>query len=290
MGKLQFDQLCHEVGLQSEQDIDVVKRYLVFTKQLYQKTDHDVWACKFGAEVEESDFGVLKIKRTVKVLQGIISDLDAEILKSKAEAKMLVALGLSTRALHHLRIAKKFDLVLQQRLSSLDILDNLLSKINQSRTELDILSAYEVGTKTLKEILKKDELQLDNIQDTMDALTDVLEDQEEISNAMASVEEFDEDLENELDALIQSATATPLKGQSSSDIISQPGTPQRVPATETAALSRENSKIGLKRPALAGGSGPPSRNSSDGIENKLEQLKVSTPKLKKKVAEMIPAE
>lgn len=300
LDKGQFDQFCHEFGIDAESDIDVIKKYLVSTKQLYHKTEQGVWACKFGAEVVESDFGILKIKKTMKVLQGIISDMEVEIQKAKAEAKMLVALGLNTRALYNLRVAKKLDHVLQQRLSSLDTLDNLLSKINQSKTQIEIMSAYEVGTKTLKDILKKDELSLENVQDTMDALSDVLEDHEEISNAIANTEDFEEELEIELEAMIQADASTPptpisASGQLyGSGIIPQQGSPIR--------LKGSDSKIGtpnMRMKVMAGsGSHLGSTRSSDKeseLEARLDQLKMSTTppaplKSKKKVAEMLPAE
>ena len=312
---MQFDQLCRKAGLDTEQDIQLIKRHLIATKRLYQKMNQDIWACKFGNEIIDTDFGILKIKKTMQVLQGIISDLETEIQKSKSEARMLVSLGLNTRALYNLKVAKKLDLVLQQRLSSLDTLDNLLSKINQSKTQLDILSAYEVGTAKLKEILNKDELKLDNVQDTMDALTDVLEDQEEISNAMASVEDFDEELESELNALIQSeplsAVDTPERTPffEPAPIISQPGTPLRArtplgksepkistPVMKMKVMATSPTKVNLPRANSSSLHGSSRSSNKDAeLESRLEQLKVlGTPpspvKPKNNVNEMMPAE
>ena len=70
-----------------------------------------------------------------------------------------------------------------------------------------MLSAYEVGTDTLKSVIKESGLTPESVEDTMDKLSDVLADQKEIEDALHIGSEqvvniSDDDVEEELEKLV----------------------------------------------------------------------------------------
>jgi charged multivesicular body protein 7 len=112
--------------------------------------------------------------------------------------------GKKSTALYHLKSKKNLLKLLETRLGSLETLENIVLKINSSKTEIEILNAYNVGSEALKQILGRKELQIDNVEHTIDALAEVLADHRDIEDAMQiSQESYDDnDLENELDLLV----------------------------------------------------------------------------------------
>lgn len=112
--------------------------------------------------------------------------------------------GKKSTALYHLKSKKNLLKLLETRLGSLETLENIVMKINSSKTEIEILNAYNVGSEVLKQILGRKELQIDNVEHTIDTLAEVLADHRDIEDAMQiSQESYDDnDLENELDLLV----------------------------------------------------------------------------------------
>jgi charged multivesicular body protein 7 len=206
MDRETFDEYCSLVGI-TAQDIPLLIKYLVINQLVHCKEQGNVYAMKFHQEISDHDFGTLKVQRTISTLQKQITDIEERIQKSKMGARELVAQGRKTRALYQLKMSKNLEAVLHQRLSSLDTLDGILFKIHNSKTNVEIMNAFDAGTKTLRSILDRKELSLDNVENTMDALTEVLQDQAEIEQAMQLGEMTDKDLESELevelDALVE---------------------------------------------------------------------------------------
>lgn len=73
---------------------------------------------------------------------------------------------------------------------------------------LQVLSAYQIGSNSLKSFAKENNLTAESVEDTMDALQDTLADQEEVDNAITMGQnailkpEEDEELEQELEGLL----------------------------------------------------------------------------------------
>jgi hypothetical protein len=108
------------------------------------------------------------------------------------------------KAMYHLKQRKNLESVVQKRIASLETLEILLQKIHSSHTDIEILEAYKVGSQTLSSILGKKELSIDNVEATMDSLQEVLQDQQDIENAMKIGQvEMDDDLEQELNRLVE---------------------------------------------------------------------------------------
>lgn len=108
-----------------------------------------------------------------------------------------------------LRSKKALQDLLSKRSGALETIDKLVLGIETATGDLEIVKAYQSASETLRKILNKPELQSDTVAQTMDDVSDILADQQEIDDLVtqgsqeavsaAGIQAVDEDeLEREL--------------------------------------------------------------------------------------------
>lgn len=132
--------------------------------------------------------------------------LKEEIESCRNRAKYLGSKRKS-EAILLLRKGNRLKQILEKREKSIETIEEILERIEESHTDKEILEAYRLGTSSIKEATVKQGLTLESIDNTMEDLTEVLADQKEIDNALvAGIEELqsDPELEEQLSRLMTS--------------------------------------------------------------------------------------
>ncbi|KAJ3272633.1 Charged multivesicular body protein 7 [Terramyces sp. JEL0728] len=181
LDKEDYDHLSSRNELESQ----IITEYLIYKfKQ------------KEGLEITDTDVDIIKLQKTVKSIRKQIAEIEGQINKLEIEIKELLVQKKRQKAVYSLKKKKTLESVLERRLNSLATVENIVDKINEKTTELEILEAYSTGTVVLKEFLKK----MDKAQDTVDDLQDILADHKEIEDVM-NITTYD-DVEEELEELL----------------------------------------------------------------------------------------
>ncbi|KAI8894100.1 Snf7-domain-containing protein, partial [Globomyces pollinis-pini] len=204
--------LILELGISSEKDIEIILRNFKLQQLVLSTVDSKMTIYKFKpkdatlSDITEVEIGIVKMQQTIKQLNDQIHDMEQSIIQFKNEAKENVKLGNKPKALYMLQKNKKLNELISKRLASLDTLESIIMKIGQSKTDIEVIDSFKLGTETLSTILKSKQLQLDYVEDTMDNLNEVLADQKEIEETMTlnlPTTIDDDDLELELNQLLQ---------------------------------------------------------------------------------------
>jgi charged multivesicular body protein 7 len=148
--------------------------------------------------------------------------------------------------LHILRRKKALQQVYENRLSASTTLQGILDRIQSSQTDVDIVNAYAVGSDTLKSFLAAKELQIDNIDETMDTLSDILADHRDIEMAVQQGNEAiqsqhigldDDQVAAQLDELLEEENAS--KQMQIQQLEHLPSVPQTIPQDQQMQTSKE---------------------------------------------------
>ncbi|EPZ33705.1 hypothetical protein O9G_000481 [Rozella allomycis CSF55] len=162
---------------------------------------------KIPVSETETINGIYQVKRAQQVLKIQLEELSKKVLSLTETAKKYVKSGDKNMAKMTL---KHKNLVLQTQAKQTDCFLNLemiLNNINKSNSEAEVLNAYKAGTNSLKSILKTNRLSIENVEETMDALEDILEEANDIDQAIhRQIESLptinDDDIEKEFEELL----------------------------------------------------------------------------------------
>ncbi|XP_051160153.1 charged multivesicular body protein 7 [Leptopilina boulardi] len=157
------------------------------------------------SEVEE---GVFKLKKQESLLIKNIELLELEKRACVEKAKSYVSTEFRHAAKNCLRKKHELEKCIEKRGASLRNVQTLLSRIHDAHSDAEVLDVYKVGCNILKKF-EETGLTEDNVRDTMDNLSDALEDMKEVQSVMAEPSmrdnESDTDLEKELQDLLDSS-------------------------------------------------------------------------------------
>ncbi|GAA5805255.1 Snf7-domain-containing protein [Helicostylum pulchrum] len=189
------------------------------------------------ATITQHDKSVVSIRTTCQALSRQVDELQhksEELHKQSLEEKKL---GHTAKALYCLKRKKNLQHILERRLKSVETMDNILLKIQTSKDDIQVVQAFNMGADALKDILGKDGLTIESVDEAMEKIQNVLQDQKEIEEAMRmDLGEFDDqDIEQELAQLIQQESPSPAS-------IPLPPSPPIEPPT-AAATSPVNSEL-----------------------------------------------
>jgi len=191
------------------------------------------------APINQVDRGVLSVKQTMQQLNQQIETLSAQIDQRTEEAKKCVKKAQPEMAAMQLKSRNGLKRVLSQRVGILETLNGVYMKIEQASTDVEIMKAYESSTKTLAGLLAAPTLQAERVSETMEALTEVLLDQQAVDGMIhdVPVDAVDEqDIAAELAGLLEAASKpAPLPD------------PQPLPATTSVSPSIDDLQAQLAR-------------------------------------------
>ena len=178
----------------SETDAKVILKWLMDKTKVVVTVDSDgKKMVKFGPVDTEkavlpftkTDIDILKlvdtrdrVKAQVKALQDRATELDKSVREALQRKQKPVAMT-------YLKMRKHLDTsVLGSRLSAFDTLEQIISKIQSSASDAEVVNAYELGAETLKAFSKEYGLTAERVDNVLDDLNEALADQNEVDQVL----------------------------------------------------------------------------------------------------------
>ncbi|KAI0807317.1 Snf7-domain-containing protein [Fomes fomentarius] len=200
------------------------------------------------SEVTTVDTGILALKTSVEKLHAQVDSLQHRIDQQTQQISDALRQKRKEIAMTRLRARKQLEEVLKKRLSSLDLLQSTLLRVETSAGDIEIVKSYESSTATLRAILAHPLLQREKIDETMDALDAANADAREVDDAIqlgvgiaqsdAGVD--DSELEAELQALVNEVQVENTRERLHAQELSTPvHTPASAPETVAQVSDRE---------------------------------------------------
>jgi len=134
--------------------------------------------------------------------------MDTEKESLTIEAKRYIAKNMKPIALTYLRKKKEIEKRIDKQLKALDNVQSLISRIEESKYNSEVLKSYAHGLAALKLTAKDNGLTIDNVDETMAELADVIDEHKDIQSAMGSLidkqsaKHNEQELEDELADLL----------------------------------------------------------------------------------------
>lgn len=163
-------------------DRDIIK--FILPGSIETDRDGQKYSRTGPAPINEIDRGVLSVRQTIQQLNQQIQTIGTQIEQRTQEAKKYVQNSQPEIASTHLKSRKLLKQVLSQRIGILETLNGVYLKIEQASTDIEIMSAYETSTNTLKTLLATPSLKIERVEETMENLQQVLADQKDIDDAI----------------------------------------------------------------------------------------------------------
>ncbi|XP_060076554.1 charged multivesicular body protein 7-like [Ylistrum balloti] len=163
-----------------------------------------------AGSVTEQDIQIHSLKKASQVLLDRIEKLGKDVDRLTVEAKMHKRKDMKQYALRSLRQRRRTQNRMSKLSSSLDMIDDILSRIQHAASDEMVLKALQAGSGALKTLTNK--TGLDEVHKTMDNLAEILDEQNEIESEMNMSRIGDvssDDLERELESLIGEQASSP---------------------------------------------------------------------------------
>lgn len=160
------------------------------------------------ADITKHDEAMISIQTTCHALSIQIDELQKKIEEFERLSVEEHKKGHKAKSLYYIRKRKGFQQILEKRIKSMETMDNILMKIETSHDDLQVVQAFNVGADTLRDLLGQDGLSIETINDVMEKVSNSLQDQNEIEEAMQSgmndtIPYNDQEIEAELAQLIE---------------------------------------------------------------------------------------
>nr|XP_043621567.1 uncharacterized protein LOC122593245 isoform X2 [Erigeron canadensis] len=152
--------------------------------------------------ITSSDCDVLHLTWTAEKLQVHINMIDQRYVKSKMLALASLKAGNKAIALRHARELKQSSESREKCDVFLRRVEEVLRAIADAEDSKEVFEAIKTGTKAMKDKI----ITIEEVQHCIDELDDTISSQKEVDKVIGSVssyEEFDEDIEDELDKLME---------------------------------------------------------------------------------------
>lgn len=196
------------VEIVEKEDILLILKYLSsegilnYTPAIESISEDTIIAIKIKSKVTSVDVDIVKLKRLHLRLNSQVFELSIKIKDLNELARRSVQISNDRKmAMYHLKRKALLEKVQGERLNSLHAIDEILLKISSVSDEAMILEAYKTGANMLNELLPN----VKDVDDAVDRLQEVMADHNEITQALNQNNlsaDFDEELEEELKALL----------------------------------------------------------------------------------------
>ncbi|KAH9811994.1 Snf7-domain-containing protein [Melampsora americana] len=153
----------------------------------------------------ETDTGIISVRETLNQLTQQISSIESRIQLQTDQAKQYLSNSRKELASSSLRIRKSLNELLTRRLATLDTLQSVYMKIEQASSDVEIISAYETSSSTLKSLLSNPKLKIENVERTMEELQSLVADESELNEMMneANLSINEDEIQSELEKLVK---------------------------------------------------------------------------------------
>ncbi|VDK59768.1 unnamed protein product [Anisakis simplex] len=158
-------------------------------------------------EWTESDASVHDMRRAMSKLEIEIKRLEERAKKCEQDARASIRANDKTRAAHHLRLKKRALQEVEAKDNQYQRLLEMMHQLGQTKQNKQIMDAYKAGASAFKATLQRQGIQPEQIDETMDSISDAMATAEEIREAISAgvpvTNGVDEaDLEAELNAIL----------------------------------------------------------------------------------------
>lgn len=209
---------------------NLAMHHLVCDGRLWMESGDDgKMLCKFGAPntkvcaVTELERSIYTLEETEKSLERIIDDLEKEINTTTDSIKQCLKDGRKQAAKNHLKKRHALEKNLEKRMSVLESVQAMLSRIHDTQKDKNVLAAYKIGTDALKNALAGSGITLDTVDETIEQMKEAIEVHDDIQSSLAmparDIFVDDADLEKELEDLL---SEEPAEGGGSGGQVSAP--------------------------------------------------------------------
>ncbi|PVD30303.1 hypothetical protein C0Q70_09567 [Pomacea canaliculata] len=211
-----FRKQCEKI-LEDDTEFEMVIKYLQVNKQIV-KFSHQL-----NSKVipfEEIELNIFRIQKVLRQLEHQIETLSQQSDIYRLEAKKLVKEKKKTLALHQLRKHRTLLRQIEKKSACANSLHAIMHKIEEASSNELVVKAYESGLNAI--LHATGNLTIEKVDKVLDDLQLVLEDQEEINQAISGVglpgsDVSQDDLERELNSLLAESNA--VKENVSDDIM-----------------------------------------------------------------------
>ncbi|SAM82913.1 uncharacterized protein UBRO_03449 [Ustilago bromivora] len=159
--------------------------------------------------ITEEDRSVLAVRSILHRVELQITWLESQISHRTSQAKSSLRNNQKSQAASYLRSRKALDEVLEKRMVTRETLTNVVLKIEQAKSDVEVLGAYKASDEVLRQVLDREEMKVENVERVMEGLEESLASQREVDDALRGsgtgvggemVDE--EELERELERLV----------------------------------------------------------------------------------------
>lgn len=206
-------------GLSREGILMALQYLSVYTKSAYieenqQATDnnhsHHKLLIKFAAPdksvqpITDIERSIFNLENTERFLIETIEKKEYQLNEVLMQVKGCLTNGKKQMAKTFLRKKHMLDNDLAKSMNILDNVQAMLQRIHNSKSDKEILSAYKMGSDSIKTSFASSGINIDNVHDIIEGMKEVMEDQEECENIISSpirgtLQDIDDsELENEL--------------------------------------------------------------------------------------------
>lgn len=191
------------------------RRVLVFDGQIvkFVAPEHltpNGYATITPPSITETDTGIISVRETLNQLNQQIISIETRIQQQTDQAKQYLTNSRKELASSCLRIRKSLNELLTRRLATLNTLQSVYMKIEQASSDVEIMTAYEKSSSTLKSLLSNPKLQIQNIERTVEDLQSLVADENEVNEVINNggmSHQIDEDeIQIELQNLVKAET------------------------------------------------------------------------------------
>ena len=200
---------------------------------------------KTSTPFNDSDVAIIKLKITIDALEKNIAEIDHKIREKKVELKNCIAKKERSRAKMYLRQKKALDKDFMKKTSTLNNLDQVLQAIKDAQDNAKVVKTLKQARGVLSEELKNQDV--DKIHDIIDDIKEYVEQNDEISQALASGAQdniSDAVLEQELKKLLEEENEIGLQKALDALIISD----EKIEDTDDQAGDKEAKIVTKKQP------------------------------------------
>jgi charged multivesicular body protein 7 len=158
--------------------------------------------------ITEMERSIYNLENTEKYLLDTINKKEQQLNELLIQVKTCLAEGKKQMAKTFLRKKHVCESELTKTMSILENIQTMLHKIQNSKSDKEIIQMYKMGSDSIKHIFANNGINLDSVYDIIEDMKEVFEDQEECQSALSApmrgLNEIDEsDIESELMDLIK---------------------------------------------------------------------------------------
>ena len=162
---------------------------------------------KMALPITELERSIYNLESTEKFLLDAINKKEQQLNELLMQVKNCLTEGKKSMAKTFLRKKHVCEAELSKTMNILDNIQTMLQRIQNSKSDKDIIKMYKMGAESIKHIFANNGINIENVHDIIEDMKEVIEEQEECQSALSApmrgLNEIDEsDLESELLDLI----------------------------------------------------------------------------------------